>query len=115
RLYDYRNLGYRDTGLQFCGAIMADHVRCAINTAFNTGTAVGVGSNVFGKGMPPAFIPDFTWGGSDGFSTYQLDKFFETASLVYQRRNLEFDATERKLLTSIFELTRKHRNQTYIS
>jgi len=115
RLYDYRNLGYRDTGLQFCGAIMADHVRCAINTAFNTGTVVGVGVNVFGTGIPPTFIPDFSWGGLDGFSTYQLDKFFETASLIYQHRNLEFDATERKLLTHVFELTRKHRDQPYIS
>ncbi|PPL02452.1 putative sugar nucleotidyl transferase [Parapedobacter indicus] len=115
RLYDYRNSGYRDSGLQFCGAIMADHVRCAVNTTFNTGTVVGVGANVFGAGMPPTYVPDFSWAGPDGFSTYRLDKFFETASLVYERRNLEFNETERKLLTAVFELTRKHRNQVYIS
>lgn len=113
RLYDYSKLDYRDSGLQFCGAIMADHVRCAINTAFNTGTVVGVGANVFGGGIPPAFVPDFSWAGPKGFSTYRLDKFFETASLVYQRRNLEFDETEKKLLNAVFELTKKHRNQVY--
>ncbi|GGC43708.1 glucose-1-phosphate thymidylyltransferase [Parapedobacter defluvii] len=114
-LYDYQHSDYRDSGLQFCGAIMADHVRCAINTALNTGTVVGVGATLFGGEMPPTFIPDFSWGSPEGFSTYRLDKFFETASLVYQRRNLEFTEMEKRLLTTVFELTRKYRNQTYIN
>ncbi|MGK6352961.1 putative sugar nucleotidyl transferase [Parapedobacter sp. DT-150] len=110
RLYDYGRMGYRDTGLQFCGMVMADHVRCAINTAFNTGTVVGVGANIFGGGTPPAFIPDFAWAGPAGFSAYQLDKLFETADLVYQRRNIAFDEQERRLLAAVFEITKKHRN-----
>ena len=110
RLYDYRKAGYRDTGLQFCGTIMADHAKCAINTAFNTGTVVGVGASIFGSGMPPTFIPDFGWGGNEGFSTYQLDKLFETAELVYERRNLQFNEVEKQLLTAVFELTKKQRD-----
>src|SRR5690606_9956528 len=78
RLYDYAHAGFRDTGLQFCGVVMADHVRCAINTAFNTGTVVGVGASVYSIGMPPTFIPDFSWGTVDGFSVYRLEKFFDT-------------------------------------
>lgn len=109
RVYDYNRCGYRDTGLQFCGTIMADHAKCAINTAFNTGTVVGVGASIFGAGMPPTFVPDFSWGGSEGFNTYQLDKMFETAELVYARRNCEFNEQERKLLAEVFELTRKNR------
>ncbi|SEK57969.1 putative sugar nucleotidyl transferase [Parapedobacter koreensis] len=110
RLYDYGKSEYRDTGLQFCGTIMADHAKCAINTAFNTGTVVGVGASIFGAGVPPTFIPDFSWGGSEGFATYQLDKLFETAALVYQRRDCTFDEIEKRLLNSVFELTKNHRN-----
>ncbi|WP_257668090.1 putative sugar nucleotidyl transferase [Parapedobacter tibetensis] len=110
RLYDYSHSGYRDTGLQFCGTIMADHAKCAINTAFNTGTVIGVGASIFSTGMPPTFVPDFSWGGAEGFTTYQLDKMFETTKLVYDRRNQEFDETEKKLLETVFELTREHRN-----
>ena len=109
RLYDYSSEGYRNTGLQFCGTIIADHVKCAINTSFNTGTVVGVGSNVFGAGMPPTYIPDFSWGGSEGLVTYQLEKMFETTRLVYQLRNLEFDEQEQKLLTAVFEMTHNNR------
>ena len=110
RLYDYRQAGYRDTGLQFCGTIMADHVRCAINTAFNTGTVVGVGTSVYGIGMPPTFIPDFSWGSREGFSTYRLEKLFETLALAYERRDLRFDEVEKRLLTAVFEQTRAHRS-----
>jgi hypothetical protein len=40
---------------------MGDYARSAINTSFNTGTVVGVGPNVFGKGLTPKFIPNFSW------------------------------------------------------
>jgi len=109
RLYDYSQRGYRDTGLQFCGIVMADHVRCAINTAFNTGTVVGVGASVYCTGMSPTFIPDFSWGSTEGFSDYRLEKLFETLESVYERRNLHFDDVEKRLLTAVFERTRKHR------
>src|SRR5690606_13514679 len=110
RLYDYSRLDYRDTGLQFCGTIMADHAKCAINTAFNTGTVVGVAASIFGSGVPPTYVPDFSWGGAEGFTTYELNKLFDTAELVFQRRNQVFDQKEKDLLTAVFELTQGNRN-----
>lgn len=109
RLWDYRNNNFRRTGLQFCGLIMADHAKCAINTMFNTGTVVGVSANVFGTGFPRNFIPDFAWGGNQGFETYSLKKMFETAEKVYERRNGVFDEVEQRLLTEVFKLTEKYR------
>ena len=44
------------------GLIMGDYSRAAINTSFNTGTVVGVCSNIFGDNNPPKFIDNFTWG-----------------------------------------------------
>jgi UDP-N-acetylglucosamine diphosphorylase / glucose-1-phosphate thymidylyltransferase / UDP-N-acetylgalactosamine diphosphorylase / glucosamine-1-phosphate N-acetyltransferase / galactosamine-1-phosphate N-acetyltransferase len=45
-----------------CGLIMGDFSRSAINTSFNTGTVTGVSCNVFGSGLTPSYIPDFSWG-----------------------------------------------------
>ena len=109
RLWDYNKESFRKTGLQFCGLIMADHAKCAINTMFNTGTVVGVSANVFGSGFPRNFVPDFAWGGAHGFDIYALNKMFDTAVEVYKRRNAVFDDVEKRLLTNVFELTRKYR------
>jgi hypothetical protein len=89
---------------------MADHSKCAINTMFNTGTVVGVSSNIYGSNFPRNFIPSFSWGGAQGFSIYQINKAIETAKLVYKRRNVELDEKEIRILEHIFEITKKHRN-----
>ena len=110
KLWDYTTTRFRKTGLQFCGLIMADHVKCGINTMFNTGTVVGVGANVFGAGFPRNFVPDFAWGGAQGFEVYTVKKMFETATLVFQRRGLEFGEIEQDMLRKVFELTEVYRN-----
>ena len=109
RLWDYEKESFRKTGLQFCGLIMADHAKCAINTMFNTGTVAGVSANIFGAGFPRNFIPDFAWGGAHGFEVYSLAKMLETAIKVYERRSMVLDATEIAILTRIFEETKVYR------
>jgi UDP-N-acetylglucosamine diphosphorylase/glucosamine-1-phosphate N-acetyltransferase len=110
KLWDYTTQHFRKTGLQFCGLIMADHVKCAINTMFNTGTVVGVGSNVFGAGFPRNFVPDFSWGGAHGYEVYTLKKMIETTEKVFARRDhRSFNDTERDILKRIFELTEDYR------
>lgn len=109
KLWNYQVQKYIKTGLQFCGAIMADHSKCGINTMFNTGTVVGVSANIFGAGFPRNFIPDFSWGGNSGFETYALEKVFEVAKIVMQRRGVDFDRNEQDILTYIFYDTSKHR------
>jgi UDP-N-acetylglucosamine diphosphorylase/glucosamine-1-phosphate N-acetyltransferase len=78
---------YVDTGQMFVGLIAADHVKSAINTQFNTGTVVGLASQVFGAGFPPKYVPPFTWGGIGNMETYAYDKALATARIVMQRRN----------------------------
>ncbi|MBD1362792.1 glucose-1-phosphate thymidylyltransferase [Mucilaginibacter sp. ZT4R22] len=110
KLWDYTTQSYRDTGLQFCGLIMADHAKSGINTMFNTGTVVGVNANVFGGGYPSNHIPDFAWGGSDGFEEYAYDKAMETTARVFARReHRKFDEAERAILTEVFNLTASYR------
>ena len=110
RLWNYETENFAKTGLQFCGLIMGDHSKCAINTMFNTGTVVGVSANIYGSNFPRNFIPSFSWGGAAGLSTYKLDKVNETASLVMKRRNVDFDEKEKRILEYVFDITEKYRN-----
>ena len=110
KLWSYETERFAKTGLQFCGLMMGDHSKCAINTMFNTGTVVGVSANIYGSNFPRNFIPSFSWGGAAGFSEYQVSKAIETASLVFARKGLEFDVQEQRILNHVFELTSKYRN-----
>ncbi len=109
KLHNYKKNEMIDTGLQFCGLMLADFSKCGINTMFNTGTVVGVGSNIFGGGFPPTHITSFNWGGNDGFEEHQLNKFFETTERVFARRNILLTETEKNILTEVFNLTQVDR------
>jgi len=105
KLYNYLQQKPMDTGMQFCGLIMGDYSKTGINTMLNTGTVVGVAANIFGAGFPPTHIPSFSWGGSDGFETYQSQKLFETSEKVFERRGLVFGEKEKKMLNAVFDLS----------
>ena len=109
KVWNYEQEDYISTGLQFCGLIMGDHSKCSINTMFNTGTVVGVSANIFGNGFPPKFVPSFSWGGSEGFSTYRLEDALEVATRVFERRHKEFGTKDQKLIKDLFESTTKYR------
>jgi hypothetical protein len=110
KVWSYKEENYVNTGLQFCGLIMGDHSKCSINTMFNTGTVVGVSANIFGTGFPPKYIPSFSWGGSEGFTTYRLEDASEVAQRVFERRKLTFGETDRKLFRELFDATTKYRS-----
>ncbi|MEK6615119.1 MAG: GlmU family protein [Bacteroidota bacterium] len=109
KLWNYFQEKFESAGITFCGLIMGDHSKCGINTMFNTGTVVGVSANIFGSGFPRNFIPDFSWGGVGGFSTYKPSDAIATAQRVYERRNKKLNDTEKEILTKVFEMTDKFR------
>jgi UDP-N-acetylglucosamine diphosphorylase/glucosamine-1-phosphate N-acetyltransferase len=111
RLWSYETESFARTGLQFCGLMMGDHSKCGINTMFNTGTVVGVSSNIFGSGFPRNFVPSFSWGGASGMTTYLTSKAFQTAKIVMARRHVEFDEVEARILEHVFEETKKYRKE----
>ena len=74
------------TGTQFCGLFMGDHSKTGINTMLNTGTCIGAFCNIFGDGFPRTWIPPFSWGGSAGFKTHDLETALNTARAVMARR-----------------------------
>jgi len=69
---------------------------------FNTGTVVGVASNVFGAGYMPNFIASFRWGGAEKMQDAQIDKVISIAEKAFGRRNKKWDDIEKNILKSIF-------------
>jgi len=111
KLWNYEKQSFVRSGLQFLGLIMGDHSKCGINTMFNTGTVVGVCSNIYGSGFQPNFIPSFSWGKPGAYTTYQFEKAMQVAQRVMERRKLNLDGTEELLLKSVFEETEEMRKK----
>ena len=110
KLWNYEEDKFLTTGEQFCGLIMGDHSKSAINTMFNTGTVVGVCSNIFGSGFPRNFIPSFSWGGNKGFAEYNIDKVFEVNSKVMKRKKCIFSEKDKAILTHLNTITSAYRS-----
>ncbi|HAH59142.1 MAG TPA: glucose-1-phosphate thymidylyltransferase, partial [Bacteroidales bacterium] len=109
KLWSYPEESFVDTGELFCGLIMGDHSKCGINTMFNTGTVVGVSSNIFGSGFQRNFISSFLWGGVSGFSTFLPKKAIEIARGMYKRRDLAFTDDDARLIEDVYSLTHSYR------
>lgn len=109
RLWNYDTEKFEQTGLQFCGLMMGDHSKTAINTMFNTGTVIGVNCNIYVPGFPRNFIPSFSWGGASGFTTYQPNMAFEAAKVMMARRGVEFNEMDANILNHVFEESKQWR------
>jgi UDP-N-acetylglucosamine diphosphorylase / glucose-1-phosphate thymidylyltransferase / UDP-N-acetylgalactosamine diphosphorylase / glucosamine-1-phosphate N-acetyltransferase / galactosamine-1-phosphate N-acetyltransferase len=84
-----------------CGVIMGDYSRTAINTSINTGTVIGVSSNVIATGLTPKYIPSFSWG-SDGVERYQFEKALADIQNWKSLKQQEVSQNEITILKHIF-------------
>ena len=105
RVWSFTEQSFVDTGEQFCGLLMGDHSKSGINTMFNTGTVVGVFCNIYGSGYQRNIIPSFSWGGTQGFKLYNLNRMYKVAEAVMKRRGREFDETEKNILKYLHKNT----------
>ena len=81
---------------------MGDYSRTAINTSINTGTMIGVSSNVFGSGLTPKYIPSFSWG-SDGVERYEFEKALANIANWKALKKEVITENDRTILKHIFE------------
>ena len=89
---------------------MGDHSKCGINTMFNTGTVIGVNSNIYGHGYQRNFIASFSWGSSSSrITTFEIVKAIEVAEKVYERRKMVLSEIEKNILRHIYIMTREYR------
>ncbi|UKB80078.1 GlmU family protein [Chryseobacterium sp. MEBOG07] len=103
KLWNYRIKAFEDTGLQFAGLIMGDHSKTAINTQLNTGTVIGVASNIFKPGFPPNLVENFSWGGLKDDERFKLDKVYEVAERAMARRKVALTEEDKAILKHIFD------------
>lgn len=85
-----------------CGLLMGDYSRCAINTSFNTGTVVGICSNVVGEGMPPKHVPNFSWGNQQN-TRYEFEKAIADITNWKKLKNQDITDEEVNQLRYIFD------------
>ncbi|MCH8485230.1 MAG: glucose-1-phosphate thymidylyltransferase [Candidatus Cyclonatronum sp.] len=103
RLTEWETGKEYDTGLQFCGTIMGDHSKTAINTMLNTGTVCGVFSNIVLGDFPPKHIKSFRWLTKNGEDIYKFDKAMEAAERMMGRRGIEITPEYRAMMRFLFE------------
>ena len=84
-----------------CGVMMGDYSRTAINTSINTGTVIGVCCNVFGNGLTPKYIPNFSWG-SEGVKRYEFEKALQDIEGWKKLKDQAVTENEKSILKYIF-------------
>ena len=103
KLWSYKHKKFVGTGLQFTGVIMGDHAKTAINTQLNTGTIIGVAANIFKTGFPPNLVDNFSWGGMRGDEKFTINKAYEVAEKMMNRRKISLTQADKDILRYIFE------------
>ena len=85
---------------QKCGVIMGDYSRAAINSRINTGSTIGICCNVFGAGLLPKVIKDFSWGLSE---KYIFEKGLEDINNWMKMKHQVLSQEKVDVLNHIFE------------
>jgi UDP-N-acetylglucosamine diphosphorylase/glucosamine-1-phosphate N-acetyltransferase len=84
----------------FLGTMIGDFSRISISTSINTGTFIGLGSNIFNHSFNKKFVASFSWGNSE---KVDFDKFIKTCNMALQRRNSQLHDSELKLLKYLYK------------
>jgi UDP-N-acetylglucosamine diphosphorylase/glucosamine-1-phosphate N-acetyltransferase len=85
-----------------CGVLMGDHSRTAINTSLNSGTVIGICSNIVKHGFPPKYIADFTWD-VETEEVYREDKLWEDVHNWMKMKGENLDEKNKNLLLQLYK------------
>ncbi len=100
-----------DTNDTKVGSFIGDHTKTSIGTLFNTGTIVGMMTNILGGNeILPKNVPSFClFANGKAFKGFGLKNLLGTAETAMGRRKVELTEADRVLLTHACELTREER------
>lgn len=89
----------------FLGSLIGDHTKTGIHTMLNTGSVVGISTNLYGAGYHNKKINSFTWDDASTGSNieYEIGKAVETARVSMKRRNIEMSPAYKSMLRYVFE------------
>jgi UDP-N-acetylglucosamine diphosphorylase/glucosamine-1-phosphate N-acetyltransferase len=88
-----------DTVGQKMGMLVGDYSRFAIQSRINTGSYIGVSANVFGTGLLPKNLPNFTWGILPG---YLFEKVIEDIGNWKKMKGFEVTKEEEQVLEHLY-------------
>jgi UDP-N-acetylglucosamine diphosphorylase/glucosamine-1-phosphate N-acetyltransferase len=92
------------SGSIFIGSIIGDHTKTGISTMLNTGTIIGISSNLFGCGYHPKFIDSFSWAdASKNTVKYEFGKALQTAKISMSRRDVRMTNTYENLMAYYYK------------
>jgi len=97
-----------DTGLQFFGATIADHVKVGINSTIPTGAMIGFASSVATPGPLSKYTPSFSWVTRDGIGGTDPARALDVATAMMARRNIDLTDQEVELFLSLEKRTRDY-------
>jgi UDP-N-acetylglucosamine diphosphorylase/glucosamine-1-phosphate N-acetyltransferase len=83
------------------GMFVGDYSRFAIQSSINTGAYIGVSSNIYGNGLLPKMIPNFSWGVTKG---YVLDKAIEDIQNWKKMKGFQVSEAEKQVLSALFHM-----------
>jgi UDP-N-acetylglucosamine diphosphorylase/glucosamine-1-phosphate N-acetyltransferase len=86
-----------------CGVIMGDYCRTAINSSINTGSIFGISCNIFGEGLLPKILSNFSWGLND---EYDFDKAVRDIDNWMKLKGHLLSPEQTKALKYIFEASK---------
>jgi hypothetical protein len=84
---------------QKMGMLMGDYSRFAIQSSINTGSYVGVSANIFGNGLLPKNLPNFTWGILPG---YQYEKAISDINNWQKLKGFSLSEPEKSILKHLY-------------
>ena len=109
----YINGELTDTNQTKVGCFIGDHTKTSIGTFFNTGTIVGVMSNLVGSGgVLPKLTPSFVWFvNNKALKGYGFRMSVKTAEVAMSRRDKKLTEDDRKLLEYTYRITKSERDE----
>ena len=82
------------------GMLMGDYSRFAIQSSINTGSYIGVSANIFGNGLLPKHLPNFTWGILPG---YQYEKVISDLNNWKKLKGFTVTEAEKLVLKHLYK------------
>jgi UDP-N-acetylglucosamine diphosphorylase/glucosamine-1-phosphate N-acetyltransferase len=103
-----------DSGQRLLGLTIGDFTKTGIGATFPTGAVVGIGCNLYGTGLQPAYVPSFVWGEPGALVEHRVDAMLETAARAMERRKVELRTELDSRLREVFDGSRAERER-YLS
>jgi len=92
-----------NTNSIFLGSIVGDHTKMGIHTMLNTGTLVGVSSNLYGAGYHNKKISSYSWDDASNNENipYEIEKAISTARTSMERRNVKMTPAYEEMMRHV--------------